>query len=132
MKIKMAYIIACLAASSSFLLNRALLKLLGVQTIITLSPVLEEMVKTLSAYYFDADILVTHGVFGLIEAVYDWMQTRGRLLAAVLSIVGHSLFGFVTVFTAQLTGVYIGLAAGIVTHLLWNTIMVRFCLRGAR
>lgn len=91
--------------------------------IVTLSPALEETLKTLSAYYFAADILVTHLVFGLIEAVYDWVQTRGRM-AALLSVIGHGLFGGVTVFTAQLAGIYVGLAAGIVVHLIWNTVMV--------
>ncbi|MDF2499516.1 MAG: hypothetical protein K0Q77_230 [Anaerosporomusa subterranea] len=130
MRLQMAYVIACLTAGTSFLLNRALVKLIGAQTIITLSPVVEEMLKTLFPYAFDADIFVTHGVFGLIEAIYDWVQTRGRI-AALLSIGGHGLFGLVTVLTAQAAGVYIGLAAGIVTHLLWNTIMVRFPLRSA-
>ena len=129
MRLQMAYVIACLAAGGSFLLNRALLKLFGVQTIITLSPVLEEGLKTLFAYSFGADIFVTHTVFGLVEAVYDWVQTQGRILAAFLSIAGHGLFGFVTVFTAQAAGVHIGLAAGIVTHLLWNTLMIKFEIR---
>lgn len=122
----LAYVIACLAASGSFLLNRMLLKQIGFQTVITISPALEEMVKTLPAYYFSADILVTHFAFGLIEAVYDWLQTRERIAAAVFSIIGHSLFGGVTVWAAHLTGIYVGLAAGIVIHLLWNTIMVKW------
>lgn len=94
--------------------------------ILTLSPALEEILKTLSAYYFAADILVTHLVFGLIEAVYDWVQTRGQgVTAALLSVIGHGLFGGVTFFTAQSAGIYVGLAAGIVIHLIWNTVMVR-------
>jgi hypothetical protein len=130
MKIHLAYVIACLAAGSSFLLNRLLLKLVGVRVIITLSPVLEETLKTLSAYFFSVDILVTHLIFGVIEAVYDWLQTNGRgIAAALLSIAGHGLFGVMTVLTAQATGIYIGLAAGIVTHLIWNTAMVRLQLQ---
>ena len=125
MKEYLPYVIACVAAAASFLLNRVFLQRFGMQTIITLSPVAEEMLKTLTAYSVDADILITHVVFGLIEAVYDWLQTRGRLMAAFFSVGGHSLFGFVTVLTTQAAGINIGLAAGIVAHLLWNTIMVK-------
>lgn len=120
----MAYVIACLTAALSFLLNRTLLRLVGIQSVITLSPVMEESVKTLFAYYLDADILVTHGVFGLIEALYDWRQTRRRS-AALFSMIGHGLFGAVTVAVIGQGGIYLGLAAGIVAHLLWNTIMMR-------
>lgn len=125
MRLQLAYIIACLTAGGSFLLNRALLKIFGVHTVFTLSPVVEEMLKTVLAYSFDADILITHISFGLIEAVYDWVQTR-RLVGVVLSVVGHGLFGFATLLVIRAAGVYVGLAAGIVSHLLWNTVMLKF------
>lgn len=125
----MAYVIACLTAGISFLLNRALLQRIGVKTVVTVSPAAEEMLKTLFAYFFHADILVTHVVFGLIEAIYDWVQTRGRIVAPLLSLGGHGLFGLVTVLTAREVGLYMGLGAGIIVHLLWNTLMVRFPYR---
>ena len=125
----MAYLIACLAAGGSFLINRLLLRQWGVRVIITLSPVVEEMLKTAAAYYFAADILVTHLVFGLIEAVYDLAQSQGKAMAAAMSVIGHGLFGGATVLAAGTAGIYAGLAVGIMLHLLWNTIMLRWVAR---
>lgn len=126
MKLYLAYVIACLGAAGSFLLNKALLRLFGVQVIITLSPVLEEAAKTLSAFFLGADLLVTHLTFGLIEAVYDWSQSEGKaMLAALLSILGHGLFGVITLTVSLATDMYVGLAAGMVAHLVWNAAVLR-------
>lgn len=126
----MAYVIACLMASLSFLLNRVLLKQLGNITIITLSPLVEESAKTLLAFYLGADILVTHIVFGVLEAVYDWQNTRYKLQAGLLSIIGHGLFGGITVGILALCGnIWLGLAGGTGLHLLWNFIIVQAVLR---
>ncbi|MDD4600291.1 hypothetical protein SDC9_22931 [bioreactor metagenome] len=127
----MAYIIACLMASLSFLLNRMLLKCIGNLTIITLSPVVEEMAKTLLSFYLGADVLATHIVFGLLEAVYDWQGSQNKLKAAALSIIGHSLFGLVTVGVFYLSvNIWLGLAVGIVTHLIWNFAVLQVFSRG--
>lgn len=130
MQKQLALIIACLAAGLSFILNKALLKLVGLQSIITISPVVEELSKTMFAYFLAADILVTHLTFGVIEASYDWMKSRGKgVTAAILSIIGHGLFGAVTLFTAQQAEIYMGLAAGIIMHLIWNAVMLRIPFR---
>lgn len=122
----MEYVIACLTAACSYVLNRALLKALGTQVIITISPVIEEMLKTLLPFYLDANILTTHVVFGVIEAVYDMVQSQEHgITAAVLSVAGHGLFGALTVYAMQTAGIYIGLASGIIAHLLWNSLMIR-------
>lgn len=123
----MAYVIAVLMASLSFLLNRAALKYLGLQAVITLSPALEEAAKTLLAYYLGADIIVTHFVFGALEAAYDWRTSRRHgVAAAFLSIAGHGLFGLATVAVLALTGsVALGMAAGIILHLAWNVTVIR-------
>lgn len=123
----MAYIIAVLMAGLSFLLNRLFLRYIGPVTIISLGPVVEEAAKTLFAYYLGADIIIVHTVFGVIEALYDWYQNSGRqLIAPILSIAGHSLFGIGTV-GALITfdNIWMGLAAGIVFHLVYNVTIVR-------
>lgn len=123
----MAYIIAVLMASLSFLLNRAALKYFGLQAIITLSPVLEEAAKTLLAYYLGADIIVTHIIFGALEAGYDWHTSRRHgAAAAFFSVLGHGLFGLATVAVLVLTGsIAVGLAAGVIFHLAWNITVIR-------
>lgn len=83
----------------SFSLNKFLLKYIGLKIVISYSPILEELTKTICSYYLAADILVTHITFGVLEAIYDWYQgsaSRGRI-AAFLSIIGHTLFGGLTI-----------------------------------
>lgn len=124
----MAYLLAALMAAASFLLNRELLRRFGSHVVVSLSPILEESVKTLSAYYFQADLITVHAGFGVIEAAYDWCSSQGTAWkAAALSIAGHSLFGVVTAFCWRFSGiVWLGLAAGCTAHLLWNVIMLRW------
>jgi hypothetical protein len=123
----MVYIIACLMAALSFILNRLALKLFGRLTVITYSPVVEESAKTLLAYFLGADILLTHFLFGLIEAFQDLYISRRRGMAAAgLSVTGHTFFGIVTVAVLKYSGyIMLGLGCGILTHLSWNLLAVR-------
>ncbi|MDR3559967.1 MAG: hypothetical protein P4N59_00810 [Negativicutes bacterium] len=123
----MAYLVACFTAALSFLLNRAALRYVGLQAVITYSPAVEETTKTLLAFYLGADMLVTHVVFGTIEAVHDWATSQNHgTAAAVSSIFGHSLFGMVTMGALVLTGqILLALAAGIAVHLAWNIMIIR-------
>ncbi|MGI6092223.1 MAG: hypothetical protein GX348_04795 [Veillonellaceae bacterium] len=126
----MAYIIACLMASLSFLLNRVLLKYIGNLTIITASPVVEESAKTLLSFYLGADIIATHAAFGVLEAIYDWRNAEFKSKAAAFSIIGHSLFGLLTVGILHLsTSIWLGLAGGIVAHLMWNFTVIQASTR---
>lgn len=125
----MAYVIGCLMAGLSFLLNKVLLKYVGVKAIISYSPVLEEMTKTLCSYYLAADILVTHIVFGVLEAGYDWYSTpngRRGMWAASASIVGHSLFGALTLMGLYASdSIWVALLATSCVHVLWNVTLIR-------
>jgi hypothetical protein len=125
----MAYVIGCLMAGLSFLLNKILLKYVGVKAIITYSPIVEEMTKTLCSYYLAADILVTHIVFGMLEAGYDWYTNpngqRG-VWAALASIVGHSLFGALTLICLYASdSIWIALAGASCVHVMWNVTLIR-------
>ena len=125
----MAYVIGCLMAGLSFLLNRLLLKYIGIKVVISYSPVVEELTKTLCSYYFAADILVTHIIFGVLEAVYDWSKEQNKRcgrIAALLSIIGHTLFGGITVFVFNLSSsIYLGILVGIGIHVVWNVTLIR-------
>lgn len=125
----MAYVIGCLMASLSFLLNKLLIKYIGLKVIISYSPIMEELTKTLCSYYFSADILATHIIFGVLEAGYDWFK-RGNgergVIAAVLSIVGHTLFGIITIGIFNLSdNVFWGIAVASCIHLCWNVTLIR-------
>lgn len=124
----MAFIVACLMAALSFVLNRAILRFVGLKAVITYSPVVEELAKTLLAVYLGADILLTHIVFGIIEAGYDWRTSVNHgVTAAALSIIGHGLFGLVTVGMLSLTGeVLPAIGTVILLHLAWNIAAIHF------
>lgn len=123
----MAYVLAVLMAALSFLLNRATLKYVGVQAVITWGPALEETAKTLPAFYLGADVLLTHVLFGVIEGGYDWRTSpRHGPAAALLSVAGHGLFGAVTMGVIHLTGsLVLALGAGTATHIAWNAALIR-------
>lgn len=114
-------------AALSFIANRAALRFLGPRAVISLGPLMEEAAKTLPAFYLGADILLTHAAFGAVEACYDWLTSRRfGAKAAVLSLVGHSLFGLVTVGALALWGsVLLAAAAGLAGHLAWNVTLIR-------
>jgi len=125
----MAYIISVLMAGLSFLINKLLLKYIGIQSVISYSPVFEELAKTVFSYYLSADILMTHIVFGVLEGVYDWYndpnEQRG-IKAAMLSMIGHTLFGGVTLIVFSLSGhVFIGILAAVCTHIVWNMMLLQ-------
>jgi hypothetical protein len=127
--VDMVYVIACLMAGLSFLLNRLLLKYIGIKVVISYSPVLEELCKTMCPYFFGTNILITHIIFGTLEAGYDWYkQQRGQrgMIAAILSVIGHTLFGGVTLALFNLSGsIFLGIFVAICIHLMWNITLVR-------
>lgn len=122
----MAYIIACLMASLSFIVNRFLVKHLGPKVVISSAPAFEETAKTVLAYLLQADILMTHTVFGVIEAGYDYRNSRRHKVgAAVASVAGHTLFGMITVFILEAGGsLVLSLISAYAVHLGWNVLAV--------
>lgn len=125
----MAYIIGFLMAGLSFLLNRLLLRVIGMKAVISYSPVVEELTKSLCSYYLAADILITHVVFGVLEAGYDWYTASGeerRKWAVLGSICGHSLFGALTVMGLSVSGsIWIAVLGACCIHILWNVTLIR-------
>lgn len=116
-------------AGLSFLLNKFLIQQLGVKAIVSCSPVLEEVMKTLGSHYFSADILLTHIIFGILEAIYDWVKRQSYkrgIIAALLSVSGHTLFGLLTVMIFNLSdNIFLGLFVGSSAHLIWNITWIR-------
>lgn len=125
----MAYVIGCLMAGLSFLLNKMLLKYVGMKAIISYSPVIEELTKSLCSYYLAADILVTHIIFGVLEAGYDWYSAangqRGKW-AALASIGGHSLFGVLTLIGLHVSeSIWVAILVASCVHIMWNVSFIR-------
>lgn len=124
----MAYIIAILTAGFSFLFNKAFIKKAGFLTIVFLSPVIEETSKSLAAFLFNADIFMTHFTFGAIEGFYDWYSGgRNKYFAAVLSVIVHSLLGFITVEMFMFTSnILFGVFVAVLAHIFWNGMVIYF------
>lgn len=119
----MAIVLAgLLAALFSFLANSLALKSYGPMAAVGAIPLLEEVAKTVPAFLLGAPILMTHGVFGLIEAWHDFYSRRGRAgISPLLSVAGHLAFGGMTQFFYSFTGVLgYGIAAAAAAHCLWN------------
>lgn len=136
MSIPLAGIFASLAASviaaaATLLVNRLALRFLGTGVIIWLVPVLEEVTKTSVALLWHAPLLITHIFFGAVEAVYDMATSPETGMAAgLLSVFGHALFGYAVVLGLQrFDSILIGAAAGILLHILWNSVVMKFVVR---
>ncbi len=123
----MAYVLAALMAALSFLLNRVALRYAGAKAVVTWGPALEEAAKTVPALYLGADVLLTHALFGAIEAVYDWRTSPANgPAAALLSVAGHTLFGALTMAALHFTGSpLLALGAGVAAHIAWNVALIR-------
>lgn len=123
------YILACLMAAASFLLNRWLWKCFGNVVVISYGPLVEELAKTLPAFFLGANIFLTHSVFGIIEAVYDLLNSarQTKAIAVLLSVVGHSTFGGITYFIlAQFNNIWMAVVSGVICHVVWNMAVVRY------
>lgn len=123
----MAYVLAVLMAALSFLLNRAALRFAGAKAVVTWGPALEEAAKTAPAVWLGADVLLTHALFGVVEAGYDLRTSPANgPAAALLSVAGHTLFGALTVAALYLTGsLALALGAGVAAHIAWNAALIR-------
>lgn len=110
------------AAGAAWAVNRFVVKYIGEAAIVWVVPWLEELLKTGVALFAGASPLWTHGVFGTIEAFYDYaVSPRWGLLAGLLSIVSHWLYGLVTVFIYQQTSSWLGgIMCASFLHVLWN------------
>jgi len=110
------------AAGAAWVVNRFVVKYLGEAAIIWVIPWLEELLKTGIALFAGASPLLTHGVFGTIEAFNDYViSPRWGILAGLLSIVSHWLYGLVTVLIYQQTSSWLGgILCASFLHVLWN------------
>ncbi|SJZ49565.1 hypothetical protein [Garciella nitratireducens] len=118
-----------ISALIAYSLNGLVLKWKGRKSIVFLVPFLEEISKDLITFFLKANFIGTHLIFGIIEALYDWIYTKNRKaawLAAIISVLSHSFFGICTYFlylwTEQI--LFAIVIIGII-HSLWNYFITR-------
>jgi hypothetical protein len=116
-----------LAAGAAWVMNRFVVQYLGETAIIWVIPWLEEGIKTGVAIFSGAALVFTHGVFGLVEGVHDYLASpRWGMLAGFLSVVSHWFYGWVTVVFYERTSSWlVGLFCAGILHVFWNYVMVR-------
>lgn len=126
-----------LAAALAFFANKLGQRVIGQAAAVYWAPPLEELAKTGLALLFRASLWGTHLVFGALEALVELSppqaspaQGRGakrRLAPAIASLTGHLLFGLVTLWGWQWFGHWaVGLLAAVITHFLWNAIVLDY------
>ncbi len=102
----------------------------GERCIIWVIPWLEEFIKTGTALLLRTSVPLTHGVFGLVEAVHDYLSSR-RLgfWAGFASVLSHWFLGQITQYVFASTGYWLlGMGAAAFMHILWNFFMTRLFL----
>ena len=116
-----------LAAGMVWVINRRILQSDEPWNIMFIIPAVEEVAKTGLAILFNGPILLTHGVFGTVEAVIDVFATRRKGIAAgMVSYLGHFLFGFLTILgQGYLGSIWAGLGLAYLAHAYWNVLVVK-------
>ncbi|HBV99271.1 MAG: hypothetical protein JL50_06555 [Peptococcaceae bacterium BICA1-7] len=122
MQIAGVFLAALLAAGFSAGLN-FLFREAGRAGITYLGPIFEEWLKTGLALFFNASLPGTHILFGVLEAVGDFVWGAGgkKLPAALSGIAAHTVFGLIA-FLLINSGyqVYIAVLSSIGAHVAWN------------
>lgn len=117
-----------LAAVISYYLNGKALMFIGDNAVIYGAPAIEEISKTGLALLLGGNVLFSHIVFGMAEALYDVVRNRGVLsyTAGVAGLVSHAVFGIITVYAWRIfDGPLTGVVAAAVIHMLWNHMIIK-------
>lgn len=114
-----------IAAAAAWQLNKIIVRHWGNWGTIWITPAVEEVLKTAGAFYLGADLILTHGLFGAIEAAYDLKTSRRRgFSAALASLLGHLAFGAAAnaglIFYQSLWAAFL---YGTMGHLAWNVLV---------
>ena len=93
---------------------------------IVFSPVVEELAKTSGAVLLDANLILTHSVFGVIEFFFDVYYNKSSVVTGIFAIVFHAIFGTVTLIVKFHTGyLTLGILSAISLHLTMNYIIYK-------
>ncbi|SHK07834.1 hypothetical protein SAMN02745227_01453 [Anaerobranca californiensis DSM 14826] len=108
----------------SYILNNILYKYLHDYSTLT-AAIIEEILKTYGGYLI-AQILITHVIFGLVEAIID-VKNSGKkgIYPAIFSILGHGAFGYLTLTVFTLTeNLFYSILSGIFAHIIYNSLVI--------
>lgn len=114
-----------LSAILAWLGNGLLLKIRDEQrTVMYGIPILEEILKTMSAIILGGALLGVHCLFGFLEGVLDYRVSR-NFQASLYSVITHTCFGLISLWLWQLSHqLLVTLAPAIAAHILWNRYII--------
>ncbi|EGD51542.1 MAG: hypothetical protein AB2462_02465 [Thermoanaerobacter sp.] len=110
----------------AYFLNRMAVTKYKRRAIIYLVPAIEETCKTVAGY-LTSSILLSHLIFGIAEAVNDYIKASYKinLRASILSILSHSFFGITSYILVMQTNIFLAIIVTSLIHGLWNRLMLR-------
>lgn len=114
-----------LAAGAAWVTNGLVIPAIGRRGIAFLTPLVEELAKTLTAISLGAALLWTHVLFGVLEALVE-IKRRGTkgLAPGGAALVSHSIFGLLTAGLYGRGGILPALAVTYLAHATWNGAVV--------
>ncbi|MCL5290147.1 MAG: hypothetical protein ACOY35_07985 [Bacillota bacterium] len=119
-----------LAAGTAWAVNGRILPFAGNKGITYLTPLAEELAKTLWALLLGAPILWTHVGFGFVEAFVELRRRgAGGVVAGWTALAAHTLFGYITVRIVSDRGFLAALLAATLAHTAWNLAVVYYSQR---
>lgn len=119
----MVIIAGIISGLLSYIFNKWALKDLKNKGLIIAVPIIEESTKTMSAIIIGTSIVGTHFIFGIIEGIYDIVNSPKKIgkWAALASILSHSFFGLITQLTINIGyPIYWGIFLSWLIHSTWN------------
>lgn len=121
-----------IAAAAAYIFNRIIIEKAGNKGIVSLIPIVEELLKSLTAVYLGTSIISVHSVFGAIEAGYEIRGAKSikGVLGGITSFVMHGLLGLVTAAVWTWTNnLFLGIGASAMLHSLWNRLITKAYIR---
>ncbi|MCK8817028.1 hypothetical protein MWH28_06535 [Natroniella sulfidigena] len=111
-------LIAMVVSLLAFTINRQLVIKFGNETMFYLIPLVEEILKSGGFYLLGGNLVIIHLGFGIIEGIFDYLDST---LAAILAVISHLIFGYLTLVIFEQTGELLLaiLMVGLV-HSYWN------------
>lgn len=110
----------------AYFLNKMVVTKYKRRAIIYFVPAIEETCKTVAGY-LTSSIILSHLLFGIVEAVNDYIKAsyKVNLRASILSILSHSFFGIISYILVIQTNIFLAIAVASLIHGLWNRLMLR-------
>ncbi|WP_350343737.1 hypothetical protein PRVXT_000078 [Proteinivorax tanatarense] len=92
---------------------------------VIIAAILEETLKTLGGV-LAGSILYLHISFGVVEGIIELKANKSvSMLSAILAVLGHAAFGYITWTIYSLTGVlFFGILGGIFSHIIYNSLVI--------